>query len=206
MRRRGTWWMLPRSRAGEKVGPATFRRKTCCFGHTFPLSPGSGPGGSREILGGSRGPLEVLPGLSGDGPRGPSGILLPGFLLQVSSSGIPPQGILPQGSCCRIPLPGSHVQDSSRIPHPGFLFQGSSSRIPLPGALFQDSSSRIAPLGFLFYYSSLRTPPPGFLFQDFSSRIPLPGFLFQDSSSRIPLSGFLLQDASSRIPPLRFLL
>ena len=101
-RRRKTWCMLPRSRAGEKVARATFRRKTQWFRHTFPLSPESGPGGSRELLGGSRGSLEVLPGLSGDGPRGPSGILLPGFLLQVSSSGIPPQGILPWNSSSRI--------------------------------------------------------------------------------------------------------
>ena len=144
MRRRGTWWMLPRSRAGEKVGRATFRRKTQWFRHTFPLSPESGPGGSRGILGGSRGPLEVLPGLPGDGPRGPSGILLPGFLLQVPSSGIPPQGILPCDSSSRIPPPGFHA----RIPRLGFLLKDSSSRISLPGFL-QDSSSRSPLPGFL---------------------------------------------------------
>ena len=113
MRRRGTWWVSPRARAGEKLGRATFRRKTQWFRHIFPFSPESGPGGSRGIPGGSRGPLEVLPGLPGDGPRGPSGILLPGFLLQVASSGIPSQGILPRDSSSRIPPPGSHA----RIPH-----------------------------------------------------------------------------------------
>ena len=140
MRRRGTWWMSPRSRAGEKLGRATFRRKTQWFRHTFPFSPESGPGGSRELLGGSRGSLEVLPGLSGDGPRGPSGILLPGFL----------SSFLLWDSFPRNPPSRFLFQDSSpRIPRLGFL-KDSSSRISLPGFLLQDSSSRIAPLGFLF--------------------------------------------------------
>ena len=136
VRRRGTWCMLPRSRAGEKVARATFSRKTQWFQHTFPLRPESGPAGSREILGGSRGPLDVPPGVSGGAPRAPSGVLLPGSFLQDSYSEIPPQVILLGDSSCRIPPPGFHFWNSSlRIPHPGFLFQ--------------DSSSRIFPAGFL---------------------------------------------------------
>ena len=120
--RRGTSCMLPRSRAGETVGRVTFCRKTQWFQHTFPLSPESGPGGLREIPDASRGLLGAPEGLSGGAPRGPSGILLPGLLLQVPSSGVPPQGIL------------------LRIPLPGFLPQDSMLR-----SLLKDSSSRISP-------------------------------------------------------------
>ena len=167
MRRRGTWCMLPRSRAGETLGRAIFCRKTPWFQHTFPLSPESGPGGSREIPDAFRGLLGAPPGLSGGAPRGPSGILLPGLLLQVPSSGVPPQGVL-----LRIPLPGLLPQDSTLRS----LLKDSSSRISLPGVLLD--SSRIPPLGFLLQDSCSRIPPPRFLFQDSSSRIPPLGFLF----------------------------
>ena len=103
-----------------------FEEKTRWFQHTFPLSPESGPGGLREIPDASRGLLGAPPGLSGGVPRGPSGILLPGLLLQVPSSGVPPQGIL-----LRIPLPGFLPQDSTS----GFFFQDSSSGIPALGIL-----------------------------------------------------------------------
>ena len=70
-----------------------------------------------------RGLLGLPPELSGGGPKGRSGIILPGFFLQDSSSETPPQGI---------------------------LLEDSSSRIPPQGFLLEDSSSRIPPLGFLF--------------------------------------------------------
>ena len=178
--------MLPRSRAGEKVARATFSRKTQWFQHTFPLRPESGPAGSREILGGSRGPLDVPPGLSGGAPRAPSGVLLPGSFLQDAYSEIPLQVILLGDSSCRIPPPGFHFWNSPlKIPQPGFLFQDSSSRIflldscpsiPLPGFLFQDSSSWISLPRLLLQDSSSRIPPLGFLLQDYF-RIPLPGSL-----------------------------
>ena len=132
VRRRGTSCMLPRSRAGEKLGRATFFRKTQWFQHTFPLSSESGPGGSREILGGSRGPLDVPPGLSGGVPWS-----LPGCFLQDSYSEIPPQENLPEDSLCRIPFPGFHFWNSSlRSPHSGFLFQDYSCRVLRAGFLF----------------------------------------------------------------------
>ena len=103
MRRRGTWCMLPRSRAGEKVARVTFREKTQWFQHAFPLSPENGPGGSRGIPDASRGLLGALPGLSGGVPEGLFGILLPEFFLQICSSEIPPPGILLGDSSSRIP-------------------------------------------------------------------------------------------------------
>ena len=169
--------MLPRSHAGEKLGRATFFRKTQWFQHTFPLSPDSPPGGSQGILGGSRGSLDVSPGLSGGSLRAP-----PGPFFSDSSS--------------RILLRFAPKESFSMIPLPGFLSQASTSRIPPPGFLFQDSFFRIPPQGFL-----PRIPPPGFLLRDSSSRIPPQGFLLRDSSSRIPPQG-----SSSRIPPRGFLL
>ena len=133
VRRRGTWCMLPRSRAGKKVGRA---RKTQWFQHTFPLRPESGPAGSREILGGSRGPLDVPPGVSGGAPRTSSGVLLSGSFLQDAYSEIPLQVILLGDSSCRIPAP--------RIPLLEFPLEDSSARIPLSGFLLQDF-----PAGFL---------------------------------------------------------
>ena len=173
--------MLPRSRAGEKVARATFSRKTPWFQHTFPLSPDSRPGGSQGILGGSRGSLDVSPGLSGGSLRAP-----PGPFFSDSS---------------RILLRFAPKESFSMIPLPGVLSQASTSRIPPPGFLFQDSFFRIPPQGFLPQDSSSRIPPQGFLLKDSSSRIPPQGFLLKDSSSR-----FLLKDSSSRIPPLRVLL
>ena len=173
--------MLPRSRAGEKVGRATFFRKTPWFQHTFPLSPDSPPGGSQGILGGSRGSLDVSPGLSGGSLRAP-----PGPFFSDSS---------------RILLRFAPKESFSMIPLPGFLSQASTSRIPPPGFLFQDSFFRIPPQGFLPQDSSSRIPPQGFLLKDSSSRIPPQGFLPRASSSRIPPQG-----SSSRIPPRGFLL
>ena len=109
VRRRGTSCMLPRSRAGETLGRATFFRKTKWFQHTFCLNSESGPGGLRETSDASRGLLGAPPGLPGGVPKGPSGILLLGFFLQVSSSEIPPQGILLGDSSSRIPPPGFHL-------------------------------------------------------------------------------------------------
>ena len=136
VRRRGTWCMLPRSRAGEKVAHATFSRKTQWFQHTFPLRPESGPAGSREILGGSRGPLDVPPRVSGGAPRAPYGVLLPGSFLQDAYSEIPLQVILLGDSSCRIPPP--------RIPLLEFPLEDPSARIPLSGFFLQDF-----PAGFL---------------------------------------------------------
>ena len=121
--------MLPRSRAGEKVGRATFSRKTQWFQHTFPLRPESGPAGSREILGGSRGPLDVPPGVSGGAPRAPSGVLLPGSFLQDAYSEIPLQVILLGDFSCRIPSQGCLSL--------GFLFG-----ISFPWFLIHDSCTR----------------------------------------------------------------
>ena len=81
MHRRGTTCMLPRSRADETVGRVTFRRKTQWFQHTLPLSPESGPGGSRDAPDAFRGLLGVPPWLSRSVPKAPSGILLTGFLI-----------------------------------------------------------------------------------------------------------------------------
>ena len=89
----------------------------------FSFSPESGPGGSRDAPDAFRGLLGVPPELSGGGRKGRSGIILPGFFLQDSSSETPPQGI---------------------------LLEDASSRIPPQGFLLEDSSSRIPPLGFLF--------------------------------------------------------
>ena len=47
VRRRDTSCMLPRSRADETLARVTFRRKASWFQDTLPLSPESGPGGSR---------------------------------------------------------------------------------------------------------------------------------------------------------------
>ena len=127
MRRRGTSCMLPRSRAGEKVARATFFRKTQWFQHTFPLSPESGPGDPREILGGSRGALDVSPGLYGGVPWS-----LPGCFLQDSYSEIPPQENVPEDSLCRMP---------PRIPLLEFLLEESFLRIPLDFLLEQSSTS-----------------------------------------------------------------
>ena len=168
--------MLPRSRAGEKLGRATFFRKTQWFQHTFPLSPDSPPGGSQGILGGSRGSLDVSPGLSGGSLRAP-----PGPFFSDSSS--------------RILLRFAPKESFSMIPLPGFLSQASTSRIPPPGYLFQDSFFRIPPQGFLPQDSSSRIPPQGFLLKDSSSR-----FLLKDSSSRIPPLRVLLEQSSLMIP------
>ena len=71
---------------------------------------------------GFRGLLGAPPELSRGAPKVPSGILLPGFFLQDSSSEIPPQEILLEDSSSRIPPPGFHLKDSSlRIPPPGSL-------------------------------------------------------------------------------------
>ena len=113
-----------------------FPQKNTMVSARFPLSPESGPGGSRDAPDAFRELLGVPPELSGGGPKGPSGIILPGFVLQDSSSETPPQGILLEDS-------------SSRIPPPGFLLQDSSSRIPVLVFLFQDSSFRIPPPGSL---------------------------------------------------------
>ena len=85
VRRRGTSCMLPRSRAGEKVGRATFFRKTQWFQHIFPLSTEGGPDGSRDAPDAFRGLLGIPPELS-ERPQSPfwdpsSRILLKGFLL-----------------------------------------------------------------------------------------------------------------------------
>ena len=114
--------MLPRSRADETLGRATFWRKTQWFQHTLPLSPESGPGGPRGAPDAFRGLLDAPAELSGGAPKALSGILLPEFSLQDSSSEIPPQGILLEDSSSRIPPPGFHLKDSSlRIPPSGFL-------------------------------------------------------------------------------------
>ena len=105
MRRRGTWWMLPRSRADEKLGRATFCRKTQWFQHTFPLSSDSVPAGLRGILGGSGVPLDVPSGLSGVSRIPPAG-----------TSRIPPLRFLLKESFLRIPLPGFLQDSTSRIP------------------------------------------------------------------------------------------
>ena len=100
--------MLPRSRAGEMVARASFCGKKFDSAQ-FSLSPESGPGGSRDAPDAFRGLLGVPPELSGGGPKSPSGIILPGFFLQDSSSEIPPQEILLEDSSCRIPPPGFHL-------------------------------------------------------------------------------------------------
>ena len=115
MHRRRTLCILPRSRLDEMVARATFCRKTKWFQHTLPLSPESGPGGSRDAL---RGLLGVPPELPGGGPKPSSGVLLPGF-----PSRIPTLRFLFKESFLRIPLPGFTLQDStSRIPPLGFVF------------------------------------------------------------------------------------
>ena len=55
-------------------------------------------------------------------PGALSGILLPGFFPQDSSSEIPPQEILLEDSSPQLPPPGFHLKDSSlRSPPPVFL-------------------------------------------------------------------------------------
>ena len=106
MRRRGTWWMLPRSRADETLGRATFCRKTQWFQHTFLLCPESGPGGLRRI---------PDPEHSWVPPQGslkvPPKALL-GSFFQNSSSRFPPLRFLKE-SCLGSPLPGFLPQDST---------------------------------------------------------------------------------------------
>ena len=75
----------------------------------FSLSPESGPGGSRGAPDAFRGLLDAPPELPGGAPKVSSGIHLPGFFLQGSSSEIPPQGILLEDSSSRIPPPGFHL-------------------------------------------------------------------------------------------------
>ena len=101
--------MLLRSRADETLGRVTFCRKTHWFQHTFPLSPESGPGGSRDAPDAFRELLGVPPELPGGAPKAPSGIHLPGFFLQDSSSEIPPRVIFLEDSSSSIPPPGFHL-------------------------------------------------------------------------------------------------
>ena len=112
VRRRGTSCMSPRSRAGEKLGRATFFRKTQWFQHTFPLSPEGGPGGSRDAPDAFRGLLGVSPELSAVLPEP-----LLGSFFQYSAPRIPPLRFLLRKSSWRIPLLGFLLQDSiPRIP------------------------------------------------------------------------------------------
>ena len=123
--------MLPRSRAGEMLGRATFCRKTQQIQHNFlsaqivvlvaqvvPQMPSEGSWVSFQSS------LEVAPKV------------LLGSLFQDSSSRIPPLRFLLKESFLRIPLPGFLLEDSSsRISVLVFLFQDSSFRIPPPGSL-----------------------------------------------------------------------
>ena len=112
VRRCGTSCMSPRSRAGEKVGRATFFRKTQWFQLTFPLSPDGGPGGSRDAPDAFRGLLGVSPELSEVLPEP-----LLGSFFQYSPPRIPPLRFLLKKSSWRIPLLGFLPQDSiPRIP------------------------------------------------------------------------------------------
>ena len=170
VRRRDAGSILLQSHAEQKDCRATFRsffreQITLWFRHPFPLSPDGVPGGFREILAGSRGPLDV--------PSGP---------LKESSSMIPLPGFVPKDA-------------ASTIPHPGLLLQNATSRIPPPGFLLKVSTSRTPPSGFLFTISPSGFLLPGFPIQDSNVRFLLQhstsclapaGFLFQDSFSRIP--------------------
>ena len=97
---------LPCRRKGH---PCHFLETNSIDSAQFSHSPESGPGGSRGAPDAFRGLLGVPPELSGGAPKAPSGILLPGFFLQDSSSEIPPQGILLEDSSSRIPPPGFHL-------------------------------------------------------------------------------------------------
>ena len=122
---------LPCRRNGR---PRHFSQKNTMVSARFPLSPESGPGGSRDAPDAFRGLLGVPPELSGGAPKAPSGMILPGFFLQDSSSEIPSQEILLEDSPFRIPPPGFHLKDSSSgSPPQGFLLMDSSSRIPPQG-------------------------------------------------------------------------
>ena len=107
-----TWCMSRRSRAGKTLGRVTFCRKTTIDLAQFSLNPESGPGGSRDAPDAFRGLLGVPPELPGGAPKAPSGMILPGFFLQDSSSEIPPLRFLKESSS-RIPLAGFLPQDST---------------------------------------------------------------------------------------------
>ena len=110
IRRRGTWWVLPRSRAGEKLGRATFRRKTlhCIFSIHFSPQPRKWPWW-----------------LQGDPwwlPRAPGGPSRAVWRWSQRPLWDP---------ASRIPPPGFLLWDSSpRNPPSRFRFQDSSPRIP----------------------------------------------------------------------------